>query len=443
MRKHVLLSAVAGSVVLAAFAIGYQMGGSYVRLPRGDSPVQAGRSAKPPMQSAAPPEGIALPASGSDPGESLDPGEAELARLAFAHFADAVEWIRKNVPRAQQYETIRRLGCKVCEADLNKTEEVAAACSEASLKQAIREDAIATWGPKDPKSLAAYAASNFVGYLKGEAMYHAVNNLRYPRNDLASAAAIIDAMPHGSSRTTCIGLVAEKLAEAGTSKALDWVSSLPLKEDRDKALGAIASRLYESKNAEGLIDLANRAGTDEPRKQSLVAGAARITAEKYGADAAKDWVNSLPEEEKDLAIQGLVEGLAGTDPASATTFAQSLTGKPRQAAFNRILDSLTRQDPAIAAQWVTGTMSGEDQIAMAKSLATQWYNTDSIALSTWTNGLPTGPMKDAALVQMANSVYSSDRQAAIQTVRAIGDAAAKQDAARRLKISPEELAGTE
>jgi hypothetical protein len=363
----------------------------------------------------------------------------ELKQLAFSHFADAVAWIRKNIPSKDQDDIIKRLVWDICRSDLTKTMDVVASCADPVMKAYAFNIAINQWSRKDPQLLAKYAADNFVGQIKGEAMGAAVNNFLLSGNT-AAAVETVAKMPYGSVRTRAIESLGAAFTDSGTAMALEWASSLQLKEDREKALSGVAWALIQAKDIDGLLELANSDVPDEHTRDLVVAETARLTANLSGIDAAKTWVNSLPKEEQENGISGLVLALAPTDPSAATILARSLPDNIRLGADSSILATLTKQDPSVAATWVVSNVSGQDQIQMAKELTSSWYDIDSIELSTWVNSLSPGPLKDAALGQEAVAVVKSDRQTAIATIQAISDANTRNDIAHTLNISPQELA---
>ena len=308
-----------------------------------------------------------------------------------------------------------------------------ATCNDSETRDLISHTAAAIWRQKDPKKLAEFAEKNFTGDAKGLAMQDAVNALLH-EGDTASASGIVDAMPYGLKRTAAIASVASALANNDTSGALRWGASLSLKEDREKAFSAVAQRLYLKGDVNALVDLANSDAVDGSLRGGLVHEAADLTVKKLGIDAAKNWVNSLSEADKASATAGLVDALAPTDPAAATAMVKTLTGQMRVSAYDSIRNNLADRDPAEAAKWVT-TLSGDDQSSNARMLVLRWYNTDSLALSTWVNGLPPGPLKNVSQREEARALMGSDRHTAVQVIQGIGDPAARKAAAKEFGIS--------
>ena len=246
-------------------------------------------------------------------------------------------------------------------------------------------EALAGWAVKDERAAIAWAENNYASNPTGDnpLLVGVVKGLM--ETDLDAANRLFLSLPKGTARWQSSTLLADKFAQSGSEKAIQWAESYPLDDPRmrETILGQMGAKLAQ-------IDL--QATANWAKSMSPEPGADRVTenlilkwarqdpqavaswiddlddpnrkvhamaslAWQWGlVDPAStaDWLNSYPAESQfDPAIVNFVSAIKGRDPEGAIEWAKSIQNQDLQKnSIHQALDSWKQTDPNRASQWM-------------------------------------------------------------------------------------------
>ncbi|RPG83070.1 MAG: hypothetical protein CBC33_009760 [Coraliomargarita sp. TMED73] len=93
-------------------------------------------------------------------------------------------------------------------------------------------------------------------------------------------------------------------------------------------------------------------------------------------------------------------------------------------AVHNYLQSLVRQDPAMAADWLDSLDPATDKLygdELNTTLLEEWSRSDSVAASAWLGRADPGPARDAAIVGFATTMIDYEPVAVAEWTRVIED----------------------
>ena len=232
----------------------------------------------------------------------------------------------------------------------------------------------------------------------------------------------VDYDPRGASEWISAHLDQERIAGAIRSVAsqwsgkspLDasaWVRSLPAGPLKDIAVEHIAANLAK-------IDLNSAMDTlawvsDEGRKAQITGA---IAAEYVGRDvqAAADWIEGLPPGRgRDLAVERLVQNMAGVDPVVALEWAETI--EDSQLVFI-VLPTIATQwakgDPAGAEDWVRTLAPGRARDLTVEAFSREIGQSDPEIGIEWAETIEGDVLRLSAVYRVASQWLISDPDAA-------------------------------
>lgn len=275
------------------------------------------------------------------------------------------------------------------------------------------------WAKRDASAFRVWATTHLDGMAKNYALAGAAIAL-VEKSDFHMAQETIDAIPFSNQRIEMIKLLAGKWGGLDADAALSWAKALPLPEERDNALFRLAYGVKDRYGADGLADLVN-AIVDPSFRKNLTTQIIDTFAETGQAADAKKWVESLPAEFNQTAFTKMIDKFASGDLNGWSEYVLKTTDKQnRSNGVQVMVGKYFVSSPQDASQWVL-KLPQADKWTGISSLVSNWYGTDSLALSDWINQLPGGKDRDRALECLAYALKSSDATAAKDVAGKIGD----------------------
>lgn len=279
----------------------------------------------------------------------------------------------------------------------------------------------------------------------------------------ATAKKSLDAIlaEHDSrQRMTDIEAFINGLRPAEYADALKRIRKIPGNSDRELASRLLISRWVQSDPDAALQFAVSNRGYEN------VADAVFEQAAAADLQTALDRAKSLPNSDlRYMALRGVLNFMADTDPIGALQLAQTLGDFPgneplssvvyRQWAANdpqaaalqasqdnagggwrspvgQVVRTWAGQDPTAAANWALSLTDPETQARSISQVMRQWTREDLTAATNWVNALPAGVTHDTAVAALAFSMAASDPQSAISWAGNIVDATARNNALQRI-----------
>jgi len=208
---------------------------------------------------------------------------------------------------------------------------------------------------------------------------------------------------------------------------LRWIDSFELPEERKLAAQSAFGNMKAKLSEEQLVQMANTTENDSIRAMATTAVLEKTLAKDV--DSAVKWVEGLPDSSKSPAQRKVAEKLALENRVSeATNLALTIQGADdRVLAMDDISRTLYSSGPQAVAKWVE-TLPGEAQQRAVEGLVGRWYKSDSIAVSEWINGLSAGDMRDKAISTLVSCLSDVDPIAAHDAALAIKNPRMRQTA---------------
>lgn len=131
-------------------------------------------------------------------------------------------------------------------------------------------------------------------------------------------------------------------------------------------------------------------------------------------DAALDWArNNHDEDSPNPWLTGVIQGIAGTNSALATTLLQELPySQERGNALKAIIPYIADLGAAEATAWLNNISDERLQKGATRYLATSLAEENPADASQWVSSLTDGSQRTSAIEQVINSWASQDSQAA-------------------------------
>jgi len=231
---------------------------------------------------------------------------------------------------------------------------------------------------------------------------------RWAESDAPAAAAWASRLPEGQVGRDALEQVAIVWANTALPAAADWVSSLPEGDRKQVATFGVA---YEAARFEPVkaLELTGTLPPTRERDDLLV----HAVGQWAGTDSAS--ASTWAMEVSDPALrQRLVASvaivLAEQDPVAAATLAvNSLeAGEEQDRVVISIVQRWVQFSPQAAASWVLHFPDNPLRIAAVQNLLALWTAQDAEAAGRWLQELPAGPMRDAGIVAHAQALEDRD-----------------------------------
>lgn len=258
----------------------------------------------------------------------------------------------------------------------------------------VRPTILQSWASIDPAAAAAYYSQNprqfsMIGMMGG-------------RGPMGGQA--------GSS------IIAAEWAKLDPQAAIAWAGSLT--QDKPQAYQAILAEIAKSDPSKAIALLPSLQGINLEQAHETI-------ARQYGAtqfDAAKNWIQSLPAEQRDRAMAEAISGLSSVNPEmAAQQLAAVPAGKPREQALAKVVKDLSYQNVAAAGNLIRANATdGDAPRAAIRELMPVWVGQDPAGALDYAKSL-TGNSRDTALQMYAWSNRKSPPQEVVKAVEMISD----------------------
>ncbi|MDB6019744.1 MAG: hypothetical protein JWR19_4233 [Pedosphaera sp.] len=240
----------------------------------------------------------------------------------------------------------------------------------------------------------------------------------------AVAGVLVNSEPHllaqqasalSGSRSSreLIQNLANSWAQSDIQSALTWANQLPDGIGKKDALAIIRFQLAKQNPEQTSAEISQLPAGDA--RNSLISN----LAAQWGLSnpqSAIDWANTLPENEKKLAMSNLVGAWAQNDPSAAGTYAAQMpSGEAQSQATMSVVSSWANKNPDQTAAWVLQFPEGDLREQGIREVVGIWTLSDSKSVQNWAEGLPESSTRDIALKSYVDSIgyWSPDKAAAV------------------------------
>jgi hypothetical protein len=341
---------------------------------------------------------------------------AKMIVLAFENFPRAVHELGSVFPKDEVQSRIVHLVSMIHEESLEGLEVNLALLSNSHERASAAAMVGAEWSKRDPSTFAKYASSHLKGASKNSALAEVVKAFSQSKQ-FYQADQVLQSMPYSGGRSTALGSLASRWGTEDSAAALDWAQRLELPEDRHEAVRNILGSAKLS--VEALAQLANETDDLEIRNIAVKTLGKELVETDLGA--AMQWLTKVPEQYRAGLQRQIAKKLAQSDLSVGTKYATAIADASlRTQAIDEINGELVMKDPQMAARWLA-ELPLEFQERAAYITASRWYDIDSIQASEWIDTLPNGKIKDRALLALSSRLKASDKSAAEDVAKQIGD----------------------
>jgi len=215
----------------------------------------------------------------------------------------------------------------------------------------------------------------------------------------------------GRWSTSMQSIIASNLASKDPASALDFIQSLNAGQEKEKAYEGFFESLVRSDLAQAKSYL-NQAPAD--LKGEVAAEIAAAMA-KGDLTNALTWVDTLPADQRDLAVAGALENIASQDPDQAVALFESLQD---QEAINESISTMSdiissQQGSLAAADWVMNLDTGKDKDSTYRALYEIGKDSveDTDTFLTWLNQNEQSKQLDVVIHGYLRSIPYNDFEA--------------------------------
>ena len=281
----------------------------------------------------------------------------------------------------------------------------------------------------------------------------------WARNDLDGALKAAFAMPEGKTRNQAVEAVMSDWVEKDANAALDWA----VKHNAERGMGDLLQTAFMTvANERPDLAASYLAKLDDSRERDGIIGTLGIRWAGQDREAAKRWAMSLEDNDRTMALEGLVGGLQYDDPASALELAKAIddprnrgrnmasvislwadrepeaawksaqelpAGREKDEVIASVIGSLARNNPLTATDALAEVEDVPSLRRATSDIARAWAELDPQAAVRWVERLPDGEAKQQATSMIASTWADTDPVAAAAWAEAQGDDAAKRDLA--------------
>ncbi len=272
------------------------------------------------------------------------------------------------------------------------------------------EAVLATVAQQDPLRAIDLARHTLSGAAYERTVTAALQTLL--RTDPREAGAFVNALAPGAAQTQTALAVARALATQNPAEALAWTKTLPSDQLQALALNNVLD-LWTARDpaaAGAYVAQMESGGAQDSAAEYL----ARLLATANPAHAIA-WAQALPgANARDRALVSIASTWAQTEPAAAARWAGTMPASElRTEALHGALSYWLLQDNRGAQEFVF-SLTGETQTSAATFVAPRLAQKDPVAAIAWTQTLPQGEAREAAL-GAAYSRWLSNAPAAART----------------------------
>jgi len=239
---------------------------------------------------------------------------------------------------------------------------------------------------------------------RGEAIEGIVNRL--VARDPNSAGAWLEGLPAGSVRERALEQVIKRWGEADPGGAMAWLEKLPDSPGKKTALRKLSDG-WAKADPPGAMAYAQT--LSQGMDQDNVVNQSLDVWTRANAPAAWEWVKNLPPSPfREKSLGTVIANWATIDPAAASRYLSSLSDGD-----SHINQSETWNHPS-------------PKTEAYEKVAREWGRADPTAAMAWLTQMPSGAMRDVAIVGFSGTVISTNPAQALQMAGTISNAQNRQ-----------------
>lgn len=300
---------------------------------------------------------------------------AFLDRLPADQFAGIYEEFR-NSPGAELFGSERSL---ILQAWAERDPLTALSfLQEKGAEDWERETAVATWASNDPQAALAWASTaqdegRVNNWLLGAARGVAATNPELARDFIAQL--------EGRTKNQALDAVQPYVLQFGFDYATTWIAGVGDEETRDRAARSMAGDLAELDPARAAQW--NAAITNVENRRDI----SETVSDRWASSdlaSARKWVESLPEDTKSEAAEGVARHYARLDPTAAAQWLNTLGNNPDlDGARSVLIEESFRTSPAASLEYVSKISDPRSQEEHYRRYLRDWMRRDEGSAQAW------------------------------------------------------------
>jgi hypothetical protein len=222
------------------------------------------------------------------------------------------------------------------------------------------------------------------------------------------------AMQEGSDQTARSVLlgISYQLTPEDFDETMDWAQALPSGQFRDEAIQTLGWQLSIN-DPQKAIELADTFSNDTARNSFVLQAVSQWG--RTDPQKAAAYVEGMSEGDmRTSALDGLIANWAYQDPAKAAEFAErNCRGEEMGRVAGVLVSNWGYKDPEAAADWL-GRNADEVQPYVVENLVASWLGSGQEGsrdqVTAWVDSLPTGKMRDHAMLSLGGSMTYENPQ---------------------------------
>lgn len=265
-----------------------------------------------------------------------------------------------------------------------------------------------------PTILQSWAATD----ASGAANYYEAN-----KNEFAMMGMMGRGRGGRGGGQTGAAVISGEWAKQDAEGALAWAQTLNGRDKGQAATGALAeiAKVDPEAAAAKLAELGEEGGDRAYRS---------IATEwaKKDWDATENWINTLPEDQRDTAMEDAIGSLAVTDIEKAAQKALTFEGELRAEAFEDVAQAMAGDDAPEAMSWVMENGNAVDQQEAVGEVMNSWVGQDRSGALEWISSQESGGVRDEAVQSFIFNDHSQTDGSTLAMAESITDEGARQRA---------------
>ena len=343
---------------------------------------------------------MALPKSGQVPTEQeavfvnylqdpLTASDDGISLLATMKAGDPVVWIRafteallnldeSNLPGileafdtlpkgTQRYTELRMLMHAWAEKDPESALEYANGMSRQE-RQFATSTVLSSWAMQNPDAALDWAEMDSGGRDKNPYMPAIISGTA--ETDMEKATDLLFEMSYGYTRGSALRhLIGKNIQQGGIRQLMGWADSLP--QERDPKLVEGGSSMVASQLVDYDMESAGNWVKNLSAEQGRAKAMSTVVRElaNDSTESAKEWLESLPEEDQYATMPDLISKCANEDPASAGEWLNQFPPSVElDKAVTTYVRSIRREDPEAAKDWAFSIVNEETRKRVIDSI---------------------------------------------------------------------------
>lgn len=279
-----------------------------------------------------------------------------------------------------------------------ETVQQALALPSARRDEALRA-VLETWGARAPKDALAWVAGQ-PGDGPALAKLREAVLRAWGASDVAAATTYVQTLPPGSARNEAIAQIATGMLGNDPQAAANLSQDVPLAE------------------------LLTRGGFFYAWAEKDAPAAGRALAERMQKEGGPE---KFPAGDGSMREE-IFDRWTAEDPKGAAVFALESGGALRDALLPSAVYEMSREDRSEALRWVQALPPGEARKMAFQAVAEEWAAGSTNDVAAWLPSVAPGDDYAAAVAGFAGRAFAADPVAALEWVRTIPDAAAREHA---------------